>query len=113
MPDAIRAHNPHSTTAIGRMTTVYRHSEITSDAVPFPSPSSAPDAVTETAGNKKSHTDNTQRMCTDDHRPDIFGEKRHQRRRERQTQHSADHHNARAQRRYLKNTADAFRSPAP
>ena len=48
-------------------------------------------------------------MCTDDHRPDIFGEKCHQRRRERQTQHSADHHNARAQRkRYLKNTADAF-----
>ena len=39
----------HSTTVIGRMTTVYRHNEITSDAVPFPSPSSAPDAATETA----------------------------------------------------------------
>ena len=48
-------------------------------------------------------------MCTDAYRPDIFGEKRHQRSRERQTQHRADHHNARAQRkRYLKNTADAF-----
>ena len=42
-----------SKNAAGRMTTMYRHREITSEGVPLPSPSSAPEAVTETAETKK------------------------------------------------------------
>lgn len=42
-----------SKNAIGMITTTYRKSEISNEGVPFPSPSSAPEDVTETAETRK------------------------------------------------------------